>query len=156
MLLTRSRWFMSWREPRSVRRAGPAPPMHTIGDARALGVGEGGHHVGDARARGDGAHPGLARHARPAVGGVARGLLVAHVHHADAHVEAAVVDVLDVAAAEGEEVRHALALELLGYESVRHVPSSSSVTFGAEVGRRRYNNSQPRRGARLDALRQQD
>jgi hypothetical protein len=53
---------------------------------------------------------------RPTVGGVAGGLLVAHVDDADAHVEAAVVDVLDVPSAEGEEVRHALDLEGARYE----------------------------------------
>ena len=66
---------------------------------------------------GHGANARLARDARPAVGGVPGGLLVAHVDDADPLVEAAVVDGLDVAPAEGEEVRRSVPLERLGDEA---------------------------------------
>ena len=92
---------------------GPAPPMHDERDAGALRVRDRGDDVGDAGARGDGAHAGPPGHARVAVGRVAGGLLVAHVDDADALVEAAVVDRLDVPAAEREEVRRAVPLERL-------------------------------------------
>jgi uncharacterized protein (DUF39 family) len=45
---------------------------------------------------------------------LASSLLVAHVHHADALVEAAVIDVHDVAAAEGEDAVDALLLQGAG------------------------------------------
>ncbi len=46
----------------------------------------------------------------------AAGLLVAHVDHADALVEAAVVDRHHVAAAEREHERHVLGAECSGYD----------------------------------------
>ena len=63
----------------------------------------GGHHAAE-----------LAGLARVAVGGVRGDLLVAHVDDADALVDAAVVDVDDVAAAEREDRVDALVLQRLG------------------------------------------
>lgn len=91
--------------------------MQIIGTAGALGVGNGGDHVRDAGAGGDEADSGLARYSRVAVRGVARGLLVTGVHHADAFVQTAVVDGLDVAAAERENVVDALSLECLRHQA---------------------------------------
>src|SRR4030042_45128 len=54
--------------------------------------------------------------ARRALGGVAGGLLVAHVDHADGVVQAAVIDVHHVAAAEGEDAVDALLLEGAGHQ----------------------------------------
>ncbi len=96
-------------------RAGAADDDHR--DAAALGVGDGGDGVRHAGARGDSAHARSPGDARVAVGGVAGRLLVPDVDDADAVVEAPVVDGLDVAAAEGEEVRCAVAQERLGDES---------------------------------------
>ena len=86
---------------------------------RALGAkrgGDAGHRVGAARTRG-GDHaaqaPGLAR---VPVGGVGRHLLVAHVHHPDALVDAPVVDVDDVAAAEREDGVDPFTLQRLRHE----------------------------------------
>ena len=107
-------WSMSWSEPMSQSSLGPGAADDDHGDAGALRVGHGRDDVGDAGPGGDGAHARLARDARPAVGGVAGGLLVADVDDADPLVEAAVVDGLDVASAEGEEVRRAVPLERLG------------------------------------------
>ena len=56
----------------------------------------------------------LAGLARVAVGRVRRDLLVAHVDDADALIDAAVVDVDDVAAAQREDRVHAFVLERLG------------------------------------------
>ena len=86
---------------------------------RALGAeggGDAGHRVGAARARGRHDAAELAGLARIAVGGMGRHLLVADVDDPDALVEAAVVDVDDVAAAQGEDGVHALVLERLGDE----------------------------------------
>ncbi len=86
---------------------------------RALGAerrGNAGHRI---RAAG----PGGRHHAtesaglaRVAVGGVRRRLLVTHVDDADALVDAAVINVDDVAAAQREDGVHALGLERLGDE----------------------------------------
>ena len=70
---------------------------------RAEGGGDAGHGVRAARpGRGHDAAE-LAGLARIAVGGVGRDLLVPHVDDADALVDAAVIDVDDVAAAQGED-----------------------------------------------------
>ncbi len=98
-----SREFISWRAPRPnlIQRAGAAD--HDHGAAVLVGVGDGGDAVGDAGAGGDEADAGAAVGSRPALGGVAGDLLVPDVDDADAVVVAAGVDVLDVAAAEGED-----------------------------------------------------
>ncbi len=63
------------------------------GNAVHVRGGDAGDRVGDARARGDERHAHLARGARVAVGGVHRGLLVAHQHVLDAFLlEERVVD----------------------------------------------------------------
>ena len=84
---------------------------------RALGaerVGDAGDRVGRARAGGDDGAAGPAGHARVAVRGVGRHLLVADVDDLDALVDAAVVDVDDVAAAEREDRVDPLGLQGLG------------------------------------------
>jgi hypothetical protein len=86
---------------------------------RAFGaerVGDAGDRVGGAGAGGHHGHARLAGDARVAVGGVRGDLLVADVHDRDALVDAAVVDVDDVAAAEREDDVDALRLERLGDE----------------------------------------
>ena len=100
---------------------------------RALGTERGrdpGHRVGEAGAGGgdDAAEPsGLAG---VAVRRVGRDLLVAHVHDADAFVDAAVVDVDDVAAAQGEDGVHPLALEGAGDEMSAGYDAAASVLAG--------------------------
>ena len=91
---------------------------------RAERGGDAGDRVGAARA-GGGHHasepPGLAC---VAVRRVRRDLLVAHVHHVDALVEAAVVDVDDVAAAEGED----------GIDAFVPEPPGDEVAAGDDAG----------------------
>ena len=99
---------MSCSEPMSHERLRPGAADARSSGARALRVRDRGHHVGDAWPRRHRAHAGPPGDARLPVGGMPGGLLVAHVDDANAFVEAAVVDRLDVAAAEGEEVRHAV------------------------------------------------
>src|SRR5690606_25190847 len=78
----------------------------------APGVGHAGHAVGDARTGGDRRHADLAGvAARPGVGRVDGGLLVAHVHDPDAFVDAPVVERHDVAAGQGEHHLDARVLE---------------------------------------------
>ena len=72
--------------------------------------------VGDAGPGGHRAHARAPGHARIAVGGVPRGLLVTRVDDADAVIETAVVDGLDVSPAQREEVRDAVAFQRLGDE----------------------------------------
>ena len=84
---------------------------------RALGakrIGDAGHRVGRARSRRDHRASGLAGDSPVAVGGMGRDLLVAHVDDLDAFVQAAVVDVDDMAAAQGEDGLDALVFERLG------------------------------------------
>ena len=81
------------------------------GDVGAPGGRDAGDRIGQAGARGDDGDAGLPGDAAPAVRGVGRRLLVAHVDHADALVQAAVVDRHHVSAAEREDVGHALLLE---------------------------------------------
>ena len=75
------------------------------------------------------AHAGHAGQARPGVGGVGGGLLVADVDDADALVDAAVVDVDDVAAAEGEDRADALRLEGPGHQVAAARVCSSRLTL---------------------------
>ena len=82
------------------------PPPAADMQHRALGAECGrdaGHRIGAAGARGGDDAAELAGLARIAVGGVGRHLLVADVDDPDALVDAAVIDVDDVAAAEGED-----------------------------------------------------
>ena len=66
-------------------------------------VGHAGDRVGDAGAGGDDGDARSARQARPRVGGVRGGLLVARVDDVDAFAQTAVIDGRDVAAAERED-----------------------------------------------------
>jgi hypothetical protein len=70
-----------------------------------------GHRIGAARARSGDDATELARLARVAVGGVRRDLLVPYVDDANALVDAAVIDVDDVAAAKREDRVHPFVLE---------------------------------------------
>ena len=81
---------------------------------RAESRGDAGDRVGAAGAGGGDDAAEFAGLARIAVGGVRRGLLVAHVDDADALVQAAVVDVDDVAAAQREDCVDPFRLERLG------------------------------------------
>src|SRR5919202_2376486 len=83
---------------------------------RAEGVGDAGDRVGRAGAGGDDRAARLAGDARVGVGGVGGDLLVADVDDLDALVDAAVVDVDDVAAAEGVDHVDPLGLQGLGDE----------------------------------------
>ena len=96
---------------------GPGAADDDHRDAGALRVRDRGDDVGHAGPGGDGAHAGPPGDARVAVGGVTGGLLVADVDDADAFVETAVVDGLDVPAAEREEVRRAVACKRLRDQS---------------------------------------
>jgi hypothetical protein len=86
------------------------------GGLRAEGVGDSGDGVGRPRAGGDDRAAGLAGDARVAVGGMGGHLLVPYVDDLDALVDAAVVDVDDVAAAQCVDAVDALGLEGLGDE----------------------------------------
>ena len=99
--------ILCWRE-----RALPADHQErTLG---AKGIGDAGHRVGRARPGGRYDTADLAALARVAVGGVGRDLLMAHVDDLDAFVDAAVVDVDDVAAAKRPDHFDAFVLERLG------------------------------------------
>ena len=99
---------------------------HVDEDARALSADDEHRHVGAVRARHrghrvrqsgprrDDRHSGLTRHARPAICGVPRGLLVPHVDHANALVEAAVVDGHHVSTAEREDEGDVLGTQRAG------------------------------------------
>ena len=82
----------------------------------AEGGGDAGHRIGAARSRRRHHAAELAGLAGIAVGGMGRRLLVADIDDPDALVEAAVIDIDDVAAAQGEDGVDALALEGLGDE----------------------------------------
>ena len=93
-------------------RALPADHQkRTLGAKR---IGDAGHRVGRARSRGRHDAADLAALARVAVGGVRRDLLMAHVDDLDAFVDAAVVDVDDMAAAKRPDHLDAFVLERLG------------------------------------------
>ena len=94
--------------------------------ARAEGVGDARHRIGDAGAGGDGRHAYVSGGARVSVGGVRRRLLVARVDDADVLVDAAVVDALDVPAAEGEEHLRALLLHHAGDHVAAVYPAHAS------------------------------
>src|SRR5690606_8094563 len=96
---------------------------------RALRVRDRRHDVRHAGPRGDRAHARPPGDARVAVRGVPGGLLVPDVDDADALVDAAVVDRLDVPSAEREQMRRAVTLERLSDEPTamneRHPRDSS-------------------------------
>ena len=108
---------------------------------RALGakrIGDAGHRVGRARTRGDHRASGLAGDPPVAVGGMRRDLLVAHVDNLDALVQAAVVDVDDMAAAQREDGLDALVLERLGNQvAARNLLSR----VGRRAGRHAFGGS---------------
>ena len=89
-------------------RRGAADEQH--GATVLVGGGDGGDGVGDAGAGGNDSNAALAGETRVGLGGVAGHLLVADVDDVDPFVQAAVVDVLDVAAGEGEDDVDPLAL----------------------------------------------
>ncbi len=85
------------------------------------GVGHRGHRIGGARAGRDHGTAGKAGQSGPGVGGVSGGLLVAHVDDADVGIDAAIVNVDDVSAAEGKDRLDPLGLEGPGYQlAARH------------------------------------
>ncbi len=81
---------------------------------RAEGRGDAGDRIGAARAGGGHDDTELAGLAGIAVGGVGRDLLMPDIDDADAFIDAAVVDVDDMAAAQGEDRVDALGLQRLG------------------------------------------
>ena len=108
---------------------------------RALGakrVGDASHRVGRARPRRDHRAAGLAGDAPVAVGGMGGHLLVAHVDDLDALVQASVVDVDDMAAAEGEDGFDALVLERLGDQVAAR---DFRARFGRRAGRRAFGGA---------------
>ena len=98
-----STWGRSCKRPHLVlgQRTLPADVEHR--GFRAKGAGDAGHGVGAAWSRRRHHAAELAGLARIAVGGVGGDLLVAHVDDLDAFVDAAVIDVDDVPAAERED-----------------------------------------------------
>ena len=103
--------------------------------------GDAGYRVGATRAGGGDDDAELAGLAGVAVGGVGGGLLVADVDDADAFVDAAVVDVDDVAAAQGEDRVDALGLEGLGDQMAAGYHGAVTAflrqcVFGGGLGRR--------------------
>ena len=104
----------SCSEPILCWLSAPCPP---IIKKRALGakrIGDAGHRVGRARPRGRHHAADLAALARVTVGRVRRDLLMAHVDDFDAFVDAAVVDIDDMTAAERPDHLDAFILERLG------------------------------------------
>ena len=84
------------------------------GAAVEMRVGDAGDAVGDARSGGQQGDAGIARDLGPALGGMHCRLLVAGIYDPNTLAHAAVIDGGDVAAAEGENDFHALALECAG------------------------------------------
>jgi hypothetical protein len=117
----------------------PRAADHDHRDPRALRVGDSRHDVRDAGPRCDGAHAGLACDARVPVGGVPCRLLVPHVDDADAVVETAVVNRLDVPAAEREEVRDPVPRERLGNE-----PTAMNLRHARDIRQPRPEGTRPR------------
>ena len=124
-----------------------AHPMLALGrlppdvQHRTLGAKRGGdarHRVGAARPRGGHHAAEPARLSRIAVRGVGRHLLVAHVHHLDALVDATVVDVDDVAAAQREDGVDALVAERLRHEvpAGHHILGAALLREGVVRGAR--------------------
>ena len=97
-----------------LRRALAADQQHRA--LRAERVGHPGHRVGRARPRRHHRAPGLAGDPRVTVGGMRGHLLVADIDDLDALVDATVVDVDDVAAAEREDHIDPLGLQRLGHQ----------------------------------------
>ena len=111
---TTPRWSISWSEPRRRFSKGPCPPKTRMGELarQALAM-----PVTPSVTPGPAvmaATPMLSRvAARPRVGRVHGGLLVAHVDDVDAFVEAAVVERHDVPARQREDHLHARFLQCL-------------------------------------------
>src|SRR5712692_2996184 len=103
----------------------------------AEGVRNAGHGVGGAGARRHDGASGLAANAPVAVGRVRRDLLMADIDDLDALVEASVVDVDDVAAAQREDDLDALVLERLGHQ----VTAGNLGAFGEGFSRRDANSA---------------
>src|SRR5512135_3661003 len=90
------------------------PADHQERALSTKGIGDAGHGVGRARPRRRHDTADLAALARVAVGGVGRHLFMAHVDDFDPLVDAAVVDVDDMAAAERPDHLDAFVFERLG------------------------------------------
>ena len=106
-------WRNSCSPPMRYCFSGELPPISSIGTFGAKRVGHAGHRVGGAGTRGH-HRAAQSRDARIGIGRVRRDLLMAHVHDLDAFVDAAVIDIDDVAAGNGEDVLDAFLLEHLG------------------------------------------
>ena len=93
-------------------------PLTTEDQDRRVGspsIGNPGHAIGDAGASSEDRHPHLPRiQTGPGVSGVDRSLLVTHINHLDALVQAAVVDAHDVPTGEGEHTLHPGGLQSSG------------------------------------------
>ena len=89
-----------------------------------------GDRVGGARSGSDDRAAGPAGHARVSVRSVGRHLLVADVDDLDALVDATVVDVDDVAAAESEDRVDALCLQGLGHQVATRDRFGLDLRFG--------------------------
>ena len=119
-------WSISWRAPRPFEPERGAAADQEERAPRRVGVRHARHRIGDAGAGHHDRDPEPPGEARPGVGGVRRGLLVADVDHPDAVTEAGVVDRQDVAAAEREDRAHALA-----GEDARDQLSAGQIRHGA-------------------------
>ncbi len=104
------------------------------GAFRAEGGGNAGHRVGAAGAGRRHHAAELAGLAGIAVGGMGGGLLMAHVDDADAFVDAAVIDVDDVAAAQGEDGVDTLVLQRLGDQMATGYDAGVGALLGKRVG----------------------
>ena len=104
---------------------------------RAKGGGDAGHGIRTARTGGRDDAAELARLARIAVGRMRGDLLVAHVDDADALVDAAVIDVDDVAAAQRKDRVDAFVLQRLGDQVTagRHARVAAFLLQGIFGGR---------------------
>src|SRR5581483_3805551 len=118
-------------------------------------VGHAGHRVGRSWPRGDDRTSGLAADAPVAIGRVRRDLLVADVDYPDALVEAAVVDVDNVAAAEREDRIDALVAQRLGNEVAAGDPGARGGRLARRAFHRSFSSSchgrSPRTSGRLQA-----
>ena len=112
-------------------------------DDRALGAergGDAGDRVGAAGTGGGDDAAELAGLARIAIGRVRGHLLVPHVDDADAFIDAAVVDVDDVAAAEREDRVDAFVLERLRHQmAARHDARVTALLLQRVFGRGRFD-----------------
>ena len=120
----------SCSEPILCWLSAPCPPIIKSGLSARNAVGDAGHRVGRARSRRRDDAADLAALARITVGGVRRHLFMTHVDDLDAFIEAAIVDVDDMTAAERPDHFDAFVLERLGDQMPAGDHRAGSFFFG--------------------------